>query len=586
MGVVYDSCRGRLNDVQAASLRVAIRHRAERFLHSEWFNRLEGQWGKGHPWQLLLHDVLMAALAVQGEVPEADSWMAYIYELWLARVPAWGGEGGAWAVGLSYLGHNSESMISIPTLFKELAGIDLFAHDFYRRVPQYCSAVPWNPGFADASPDFNRLAWDLTGFIRTVQQERPTAWGAWYLDAYAASSPDWQSRDKRFAWFDHVYRAGPLPRVAQAVLPHTDDFVFHGNGLAVFHSKRSDLAGDLMLAFQSSPMGSAGHAQREQNTFNLVYAGEPVFYRSGFRIATGDPHHLLYYTATNSKNAILVDGKGQAQHDDAFGHLARFGRTGRIGYAMGRAANAYNPPMSEAAEEPIKRAGFSSNAGEADVTRFDRHVFFLKPSTVVIYDDLAAGHSASWDFLLHAHRPVKVNAAEGLVELEGDGFSARALITGSGQLALEVDDQMRPPPRNWREHRDKSEKLLEYPTHYHIDAKTRKKSDAMRYLAVIDIAGKHTARQPAIERLADGRLRAGGWIIRAELDAKRPPVLQAVSQDGQHAASLGSDLRIGDEWWSAPASTATLLLERDASGIWRRQEVEDRLPGRIGHGFW
>ena len=586
MGVVYDSCRDRLSDAQAALLRVAIRHRTERFMRSEWFNRLEGQWGKGHPWQLLLHDALMAALAVHGEEPEAESWIAYIYELWLARFPALGGEGGSWAVGVSYLDHNSESMISIPTLFKELAGIDLFAHDFYRSVPHFCSAAPWDPGFADAPPDSNKLAWDFTSFIHSVQRERPTAWGAWYLDAYGASNSDWQSKDDRFAWFDHVYRANPLPHIAEPTPSEINDFVFYGNGLAMFHSKRSELAGDLMVAFQSSPMGSAGHAQREQNTFNLVYAGEPVFYRSGFRISMGDPHHLLYYTATNSKNGILVDGKGQAEHDDAFGHLARFGRTGRIGYAMGRAPHAYNPPMSDVAEEDIKRAGYRSKAGEAVLTRFDRHLLFLKPSTVIIYDVLAAGHPASWDFLLHARRPVELSAGKGLVDLEGEGFLARALISGSGPLSFEVDDRMRPPPRNWREHRDESGKVLEYPSHYHISASSREKRQTMRYLAVIEVTGKNTGGKPAIERLHDGRLRVGGWFVDAELDSIRPPMLQAVSEDGQHAASLGSDLRIGEERWSAPANAAMLLLERDASGVWQRQEVDGRLPVRIGHGFW
>ena len=50
-------------------------------------NRLENFIADNHVWQMNFRIFTMAAFTVYGELPEADTWVDYCYNLWLARFP-------------------------------------------------------------------------------------------------------------------------------------------------------------------------------------------------------------------------------------------------------------------------------------------------------------------------------------------------------------------------------------------------------------------------------------------------------------------------------------------------------------------
>lgn len=57
-------------------------------------NRLENHIADNHVWQMTFRIFTMAAFTVYGELPEADTWVDYCYNLWVARFPGLNKDGG------------------------------------------------------------------------------------------------------------------------------------------------------------------------------------------------------------------------------------------------------------------------------------------------------------------------------------------------------------------------------------------------------------------------------------------------------------------------------------------------------------
>ena len=172
MALAYDSCFDLLTAEDKSRLEKAIAVRAGRMFAS-WRNNLETRVFSAHIWQHILHEFAEAAFATLGEIDEAAIWASYVYELWLARVPLLGGEDGGWANGNNYFGTNFITLVSIPTFFEELTGVDFFAHPWYRNSIYYM-IYTWPPGsgpdgFGDGCerrdlPPLSRLAFaDILG---------------------------------------------------------------------------------------------------------------------------------------------------------------------------------------------------------------------------------------------------------------------------------------------------------------------------------------------------------------------------------------------------------------------------------------
>ena len=52
-----------------------------------WIGKVESRSSSMHVWQHILHQMFQTSMALAGETPEADKWMAYIYEIWISQFP-------------------------------------------------------------------------------------------------------------------------------------------------------------------------------------------------------------------------------------------------------------------------------------------------------------------------------------------------------------------------------------------------------------------------------------------------------------------------------------------------------------------
>src|SRR5690606_22701094 len=95
--------------------------------------------------------------------------------------------------------------------------------------------------------------------------------------------------DGSLRWMRLRYlRKIPLPE-DQEVTKLKRTRIFPDAGLVYMHSDLRNPSRNLMFAMRSSPFGSYGHMLADQNTFNILYGGQPLFFHSGHKISMNDP---------------------------------------------------------------------------------------------------------------------------------------------------------------------------------------------------------------------------------------------------------------------------------------------------------
>ncbi|MFC1715245.1 DUF4962 domain-containing protein [Candidatus Poribacteria bacterium] len=567
MAQAYDSCFHLLSEEERALLREAMATRARRFFESTT-NNLESRVFSAHIWQHILLEFAEVAFATLHEIPEAEAWASYIYELWLARFPLMGGADGGWANGNNYFGTNIETMLSIPSLFRRLAGIDLFEDSWYRSAPEFLIHT-WPPhsqsdGFGDGGekvgfPSDARLA-----FSEALGKVHQNPYALWYVQESLKGKSRSLSLSPMLAWY-RIHSSRQTDQIqpkSPGNLPQAK--AFRDVGIVSMHTDLADASHDLMIGFRSSPYGSFNHAHACQNSFNILYGGERVFSNSGYYIAYGDDHFKGWYTHTRGHNSVLIDGKGQTQASpEGYGWIPQFLHGQRISYCAGDASNAY---------------------GDAGLTKFRRHLVLLRPSTIVIYDEMEADHPANWDWLLHSPQEM-TSGSDGLRMLtETSTARAHVDIMGTGSLHMEINDQFDPPALNWRGRKVDGKIPKEFPDQWHARISPGERSSVARFLAVIQIRAS-TDQSPFHEVVFqnDGEICIGDWRIKAVLDASRDAALLVQRLDEEASLATGwPTVTLGEDHYEAEPD-GSILVEKLGSEILVRRSI-DELPQAVCTG--
>ncbi|MBM4082421.1 MAG: DUF4962 domain-containing protein, partial [Planctomycetes bacterium] len=325
------------------------------------------------------HKLAELAIAFLGEVPEAEDWLDYAVNKFYSCYPVWRDDDGGWHEGASYWAGYMSKVVSWLQVSRSALGIDGFKKPFFAQVgdfPLYV-APPGAPnmGFGDLSNGRPSSGWGgfLEYFLRAsapnpksqIQNPKSAYWRWW--------AEQWKMRGEG-GWLGFLYEANlpPLPEPK----PPTDlppSKVFRGIGVASLHTTLLNSANDVHFLFKSSPFGSQSHGHNPQNSFQLNAYGEALLTTCVYRDLHGSKFHYGWAHSTVAHNAVLVNGEGQVKHTAA--------ATGRIvdskfspewDYVVGDAAAAYGGKL----------------------TRCRRHVAFVKPELIVLYDDLVAAEPA------------------------------------------------------------------------------------------------------------------------------------------------------------------------------------------------
>lgn len=549
--MAYDAFYDLLTDNQRKQLLAAVKEKGTD-MYNHFNNYLENHIAENHIWQMTLRILTMAAFSVYGDLPEADIWVDYCYNVWLARFPGLNKDGG-WHNGDSYFTVNTRTLIEVPYFYGRLTGFNYFSDPWYTNNVMYTIFQ---------QPPFSKSGGNGSAHLRVG---RPNSIRIGYLDAlakltgnsYAADfvrrtlkvEPDYLkkallSKPGDLGWFRLQCRKSLPEGPGLVSLPW--GYVFPETGLASFQTNWDRVGGNAMWSFRSSPYGSTSHALANQNAFNTFYGGQPIFYSSGHHIEFTDVHSMLCHRATRGHNTILVNGMGQRIGVEGYGWIPRFYVGEKIGYVLGDASNAYGKVISPLWQKRGEQSevAYTPENGWDDVplTTFRRHIVNLgKSGYIFIYDELEASEPADYTFMLHTvNKPMTVDKSNSkfvhVQGISGRGGASDAYIFSSGTLETDTTSQFFVPANNWLR-ADAKGNFEKYPNHWHFTAKSEK-SKVYRFATLINThAAKYPAKDPEI--LSDGRIKVPGWIISVNVSSDGNPFFYIRSTVKGEDVSIG-----------------------------------------------
>lgn len=569
--LVFDTFYDRLDQAQKKKLLRSTAARAANFYES-WINDIESKVLSGHVWQHILHYFFQSSLALYGEVSAATDWLIYAYELFLARAPVLGGFDGGWVEGVSYFRMNMETMLDIPLFIKKLTGFD-----FISSHPWYAGNVEWMvyhippgssaDGFGDNTEEVYSPGAEYIAYAEEMAKLTGNPLAAWYAAECKKYETSDLSETPLLRWIrltktKHL----SLPSVtSKPELPMGR--AFKDIGLATIHSNIENTKEDLMVAFKSSPQGSYGHMLCDQNTFNILYGGQRLFFRTGYKITMDDPHRTGWYRTTKSQNGILIDGKGQTYSSDAFGWISRFMQGDEIAYLKGDASNAWK----------------NEETNEPEVKKVVRHLILLKPDVIVIYDELESGKEVSWSWLIHSMEKMEVDPGNGTFSVILPTVKGTGKIFSSQEMQWALADTFDVPAVNWRKSRYVDGRLKTYDDpQWHLKVSSFGKSSVMRCLAVLQISPDAnpdsllSGSKPDEHGKVD--ITIGQWSVSASMNTNFPPDLLIQKTDKKATFSIHSkEINLNGKKFNGSQANSSLLIEmkNDKAII---QEVTDSIP--------
>ncbi|MDP4680300.1 MAG: DUF4962 domain-containing protein, partial [Cyclobacteriaceae bacterium] len=493
----------------------------------------------------------------------------------------------AWSNGISYFRMNTLTMLSITSTLKEITGVGFLNDEWYYNNPEWM-IYAWPPkasadGFAndayklgnDEYPDQTKDP-VFTSYVDLNSRLTGNPYAAWYADHRIAGTDKKLTDDPSLKWF-YIQRGLELSRpkpITTFDLPQSR--VFKEVGVSYLNTDLTNTPSNLMLVMKSSPYGSYSHTHAEHNCFNLFYGGKPLFSNTGYRPAMGDPHYLADFKNTRGHNGILINGLGQPFGSEAYGWIPRFINGEQISYVVGDAAQAYSATDADELDDdgnPVQ------NNEDAGLKRFRRHILMLKPSLVVVYDDLETQKPSEFTFLLNNRNNLKLKDNE--VTVENEHAKALSTLFSSNEIDQELSREFLSPPVNWRRKKNADGSMFEFENHFHYKATNKVKTNKMRFLALVQIDPKNGV--PSLQQIevSDNEkvFKVGDWSIEAELNTEKAAVLKVVKSDGSVAFCSNGVLDLNGKEYGTISGSSKLFEMIEGKPVF--QEVVDELPESI-----
>jgi hypothetical protein len=383
----------------------------------------------------------LSGLALYDDLPEAKEWLSYAEGFYKNQFPPWGGDDGGWGEGNAYWRGNLEHARFQDALCA-IGSPEAYANPFWRQTgyfPLYFVQPYKHTAFGDTP---NAGKFNLEPIVGQAVERLARRFQDGSLRAYA----DLENKDERSlesqglyfaderypAGFEYLLRDFATRKEALPAALNLADLPparwFRDVGWVAMHSALGQPDKDIMLSFKSSPYGSFSHSHADQNSFILNAWGENLLINSGYREYHRSPHHKAFTQQTLSKNAILIDGKGQKpQARNAPGKILGMEIGERFIWTAGDATDAYNSLQ----EKPIVQEA------RRDVLMVDRRY-------LVTRDVVKLSEPKPISVLLHAESPFEMKNGVAVVQQPKAGVGVAIVSTGA-PLKISVTDQFPTP---------------------------------------------------------------------------------------------------------------------------------------------
>lgn len=408
-------------------------------------------------------------IAFTDEIPEARDWVWFAMNVFYHVYPVWCDDDGGWHEGVSYWRSYISRFTWWADVMRAAMGVDAYRKPYFSKIGYYPMYLmppgTRGGGFGDLTAEKRSV--HNRQLMTTLAAQSGNGHWQWYVEAIGG--PDSVGGYVGFV-------RGVLPKVKP--VPPTDlptSRCFWGTGLAMMNSCLTDAKQNVEVQFKSSPFGLQSHGYEANNSFLLYAFGERLLIRTGRRDIYGSLHHARWMWSTRSTNCITVDGKGQHRHSaKAQGRIEAFHTDQRIDYVRGEAASAYEVP----------------------VDRFTRHILYIKPDLIVLFDRFATPEPAELTWWLHAVKEMDVRSQRD-IRVVNDKAACHVAMVWPENLKVEQTSKFDPPPRP-------RVKLVEW----HLTAQPPSPAKAVDFVTLIrpHRSGKMPATDASIEQTPFGFL--------------------------------------------------------------------------------
>ncbi|SFC95283.1 DUF4962 domain-containing protein [Flavobacterium phragmitis] len=591
VGWFYDTGYDFLSEDEKKLFLKVIKLRGER-IYRHLPNRFEININDNHIWQITLRNLAIGAVSASNEVPEANEWLEYIYEVWSARFPILSNTDGGWHEGSGYFKVNFRSFLYLSQMLSDLSGFDYFNNiPWMQNLPYFllythpsnasCMAMGdmWEkePGIAKIDAFF------ADGL--TYKIDNP------YLNTYVANiKKDYPNYfngtdDLLFYRLLNYKSKRNLPESSLAELPKAR--LFKDVGIVAMHEDLANPDKSLSSYFFSIPMGSSGHGHASQNAFTINYKGKTIFGGTGYYSNFSDRHNLLDYRTARAYSTILADSLGQKIGENGYGWVPRFITGKHVQYALGDATNAYGPITNEFWLERFKSINVIPNEangyGQPNITLYRRHLLQLEGGYVVLYDELEAKKPIKWttQFQVPYYTMTPENSAASTqqnFEVKTDVGKVMTSVFTNLPTTMIVHNKFAETAVNWNKVLGPDGKVFEYKEQWHAGI-TSTPQQKFRFLTIIQIKDGKTEILKTI-KLADGitSVKVGNWNIQAQLDGTKQPALQANNNVLKTIFNYGAlPVTVDNKKYKHKIDGSSMLIET-VKGKTNQQEVVDELP--------
>jgi len=460
-----------------------------------------------------------AGIAFLEEIPQAGQWVYFAMNVFYNVYPVWSDSDGGWHEGASYWSSYINRFTWWADVMRTAMGIDAYRKPYFSKVGYYPMYLqpPGTVGGGFGDLVARRMSRHNRGLMTVLAAQARNAHWQWYVDVHGGP----------VRGDDYIaFVRGALPKITARPpddLPTSKCFT--GTGLAVLNSNLKSAADNVEVIFKSSPFGTQSHGYESNNSMILYAFGERLLIRTGRRDSYGSNHHRNWMWKTKSTNCITVDGLGQKGHSAAArGKISAFETSNKIDYVVGDAGEAYQGALK----------------------RFTRHILFIKPELVIVFDQLEAPEPVRFEWHLHSLKKMRIAGQED-IRIINEKAAARVSFLAPAALELSLTDKFDPPPRP-------RIKLTEW----HLTARTTTKNKRMEFVTVIKPCrtGKETTPAQATLHKLDN-----GFAVETRITGRKVIALLRKGEKGQ--------IRFGP--LSTKTQAAAFILDSNGKLI-------DRLP--------
>ena len=366
-----------------------------------------------------------ASIALLDESDEAEDWLNYSVEFLFTVYSPWGDDDGGWAEGPHYWMTGMAYLIDAANLLRSYTGLDLYQRPFFQNTgdfPLYTKAPDTRRAtFGDDSTMGDLPAVKIGYNLRQFAGVTGKGEYRWYYDEIRRSNPGTENAFYNWGWwdfhFDELAYRTDFPDVHPSE-PRDGMRFFRGVGWVGIQHAMADTANHIQFVMKSSQYGSISHSHGDQNAFCLAAFGEDLAIQSGYYVAFNSTMHQRWRRQTLSKNAILVNGKGQYAGRDKAQAMRS---TGTIVAAEQHADHYFLRGDATPAYQSLS----------PEVSAVVRDVYFIHNEYFVIVDTIDADSPVTIEWLLHANAPMKLSDTTFRYTGERAGFYGQFFMVGS-----------------------------------------------------------------------------------------------------------------------------------------------------------